>query len=214
MCPLKEELFDIFDENMNPVGQATRAETHKHGYWHMSFHCWLTRREGERQYVRFQQRQMSKDTNPGCYDITAAGHLAAGETIEDGARELEEELGIAVPFETLVPLFQWREDASGIVNGVPFIDREFNHVYGLVCDTPMTEMKLQTDEVAGLYEADLAAMLDLFEGRIAAIEAQGVRPGHDGLSIPAEPVIVEASHFVPRDSAYYAKVLRLLRGLT
>jgi len=209
-----EERFDIFDAEMNPIGQATRSETHKKGYWHLSFHCWLTRREGDRRYVRFQLRQQSKDTNPGCYDITAAGHLAAGETVRDGVRELEEELGVAAPFESLVPLFQWREDASGSVKGVPFIDRELSYVFGLVCDTPMNEMRLQLDEVAGLYEADLSAMLELFEGKRPSVEAWGVRPDIDGLSVPAEPASVQVSHFVPRDSAYYARVLRLLRGLT
>ncbi|GFN31559.1 NUDIX hydrolase [Paenibacillus xylaniclasticus] len=211
---MKEEQFDIYDDNMNPIGQATRSETHKRGYWHKSFHCWLTRREGERQYVRFQLRQMSKDTNPGCYDITAAGHLSAGETVKDGARELEEELGITTSFETLVPLFEWREDASGTAKGVPFIDRELSYVFGLVCDTPISEMKLQADEVAGLYEADLSSMLELFEGRITAVEAHGIRQGLNDLSYSTETAIVQADHFVPRDRAYYIRVLQLLRSLT
>lgn len=69
---MADELFDIYDEQLRPLGTATRAETHAKGYWHRSFHCWLTRREGNRRFVRFQLRQAGKDTNPGCYDITAA----------------------------------------------------------------------------------------------------------------------------------------------
>ncbi|MDF2838037.1 MAG: hydrolase, partial [Paenibacillus sp.] len=100
---MAEERFDIYDKDMNPIGTATRSETHANGYWHRSFHCWLIRRDGDRLLVRFQQRKPSKDTNPGCYDITAAGHLSAGETVRDAVREIEEELGVTARFEELLP---------------------------------------------------------------------------------------------------------------
>src|SRR5690606_40093494 len=55
-------------------------------------------------YVRFpyttlfrslmQQRGLAKDTNPGMLDPAVSGHLGAGESVEDGFREMEEEIGI------------------------------------------------------------------------------------------------------------------------
>ncbi|WP_028612736.1 NUDIX hydrolase [Paenibacillus harenae] len=211
---MAEELFDIYDWQLRPLGTATRAETHAHGYWHRTFHCWLTRREENRRFVRFQLRQAGKDTNPGCYDITAAGHLSAGETIRDAVRELEEELGVTAAFEQLIPLGQIREEASGEVNGALFIDREVSDVFGLVCETALTELRLQPEEVAGIYEADLDELIALFEGSLGEAAAIGAElDGNTGSLTPARRS-VKASQFVPRDASYYVSVLRALRDCT
>ncbi|MBD3921196.1 NUDIX domain-containing protein [Paenibacillus sp. PR3] len=213
---MKAELFDIFDEAMNLIGQAARSEAHAKGYWHQTFHCWLTRREGDRRLVLFQLRTANKDTNPSCYDITAAGHLAAGETVAQAVRELEEELGVAVPFEQLVPLLRWQEEDEGVANGVSYIDREFSHVFGLVWDEPLATMRLQADEVAGLYEAELTDMIALFEGQIETVVASGIalqQSGSGNVNV-ASQAVVRASQFVPRDLSYYIQVLRALEKLT
>lgn len=213
---MKAELFDIFDEAMNPIGVATRAEAHAKGLWHQTFHCWLTRREGEQRFVLFQLRQTTKDTNPSCYDITAAGHLEAGETVAQAVRELEEELGVAVPFEQLVPLLRWQEEDEGEANGVKYIDREFSHVFGLVWDEPLAGMRLQAEEVSGLYEADLSDLIALFEGQLETVEASGIAiQDNDGAVVNvASQAKVRATQFVPRDPAYYVQVLRALQALT
>ena len=42
-----------------------------------------------------QKRSREKDAFPGCYDISSAGHIPAGDGfVESALRELEEELGI------------------------------------------------------------------------------------------------------------------------
>ena len=59
------------------------------------------------------------------YDITAAGHLLAGETVEDGVREIKEELGIEVSIDELTFL-------QAIPNSITlpnFIDNEISLVY-------------------------------------------------------------------------------------
>ena len=185
------------------------------GYWHRTFHCWLTRREGNRRFVRFQLRQAGKDTNPGCYDITAAGHLSAGETIREAIRELEEELGVAASFEQLIPLGQIREDASGEVNGKPFIDREVSDVFGLVCDVPLTELQLQPEEVAGVYEADLDELIALFEGSLSEVAALGVELGDPiGPLTSVFSAPFRRNNSCPREFSYYTSVLQALRGCT
>ncbi|MFD1955026.1 NUDIX domain-containing protein [Paenibacillus thailandensis] len=212
---MAEERFDIYDDGMNPIGTAARSETHARGYWHRSFHCWLARREADRLLVRFQQRQSGKDTYPGYYDITAAGHLAAGETTRDAVRELEEELGVSATYEQLVPLGEVREELRGFAKGVPFIDREVSEVYGLWCDVPLSGLRLQAEEVAAVYEADLAELLALFEGTVSAIDAEGVelRLSEDGArSLRPARASVTAAQFVPRDASYYAYVLRALQA--
>ncbi|GGD86711.1 NUDIX hydrolase [Paenibacillus nasutitermitis] len=204
-----EERFDIYDESGTPVGTATRSEVHSAGYWHRSFHCWLARREGARRLVLFQQRQVSKDTYPGFLDITAAGHLTAGETMEEAARELEEELGVHAPFSSLIPLGTARKEAEGTAQGIPFIDREISEVFGLLYDAPPDSLRLQGEEVAGVYEAELEQMIELFEGRQGSLTAQGVMTGRDGRNRRSS-VVIRAEHFVPRPAPYYADVFRAL----
>jgi len=210
---MPEERFDIYDESMNHLGTAARSEAHKHGYWHRTFHCWLLRHEDDRLLVRFQRRQLTKDTNPGCYDTTAAGHLAAGETMRDAARELEEELGVKVRFEELIPLMQVREDVSGIADGELFIDREVSDVFGLVSNLPLSEFKLQREEVYGIYEAELADMLALFRGELEYVEADGAELSEagDGLTPCVRKVL--AKEFVTRDNSYYIDAMLGLRDM-
>lgn len=210
---MAEERFDIYDEQLNPLGTASRSETHALGYWHRSFHCWLTRREGNRRYVRFQLRQAGKDTYPGCYDITAAGHLTAGETVQDAVREIEEELGVAARFEDLIPLGEARKEMAGEVKGVPFIDREVSDVFALVCSLPLDALKLQAEEVAAVFEADVEQMIRLFEGELAQLLCEGVELTAEGDRSKVTRA-VRAAEFVPREPSYYASIMRALRDCT
>ncbi|MFC4811160.1 NUDIX hydrolase [Paenibacillus sp. GCM10023250] len=202
-----EERFDIYDERGAHLGTAPRSEVHARGLWHRSIHCWLARRDGGRKLVLFQQRAEGKDTFPGLFDITAAGHLAAGETMRDAAREIEEELGFAVPFEALIPLGKARKEAAGTAKGLAFVDREISGVYGCVYEGPLSALTLQREEVAGVYEAELADMIALFEGRTNRVRAAGFRLGTDGAPEDAE-ADVEAASFVPRPASYYSGVFR------
>ncbi|MBW5445452.1 NUDIX domain-containing protein [Cohnella sp. CFH 77786] len=169
------ERFDIYDEAGHPIGTETREEVHTVGHWHRTFHCWLVRRDREgRARILFQRRSERKDTNPGCYDITAAGHLTVGETPADAVRELEEELGLSVRFEELVPYGVVREEGSGEAGGRTYIDREISDVFGYVTDWPPGRFRLQEEEVAGLYEADADRLIAMMEGDEESVEAEGV----------------------------------------
>lgn len=210
---MASERFDIYDEQDRPIGTATREEAHARGLWHHTFHCWLVRRgEGGQIQVLFQKRSESKDTNPGRFDITVAGHLSAGETVSDAAREMEEEIGWSVPFEELVPYGTIREEGRGEVRGVPYIDREVSHVFGCLTAEPLEAFRLQQEEVAGLYEADAEELIALMQGERASVSAAGLRLAPDGTPT-AEQVMLLADDFVPRDRGYYVSVFRFLREL-
>ncbi|WP_127498886.1 NUDIX hydrolase [Paenibacillus glycanilyticus] len=210
---MAEERFDIYDEQLNPIGTASRTETHALGYWHRSFHCWLTRREENRRFVRFQLRQAGKDTYPGYYDITAAGHLSAGETMQDAVREIEEELGVAARFEDLIPLGVARKEMFGEAKGMPFIDREVSDVFALVCSLPLGDLKLQAEEVAAVFEADVELLIRLFEGELPELICEGVASSADG-GLSKATRAVRAAEFVPREPSYYASIMRALRDCT
>ncbi|GAA3408608.1 NUDIX domain-containing protein [Paenibacillus hodogayensis] len=202
---MQQELFDIFDEHMNRIGTATRRDTHLNGYWHQTFHCWIVIPEAEGPALLFQKRHPDKDTHPGKYDITCAGHLLAGEAPEDGVRELEEELGLVVPFERLVPIgvlpveMRYRD----------LIDREFYHTYLLACSQPLEQYRLQPDEVVGLVKVAAADVSRLFAGETGAVSGTGLETAADGRPIPVSRLL-ERSDFVPHGDAYYRHVLDAL----
>ncbi|CAM4408405.1 NUDIX hydrolase [Paenibacillus tarimensis] len=59
---MNKERFDIYDEQLNWIGQASRDEVHRQGYWHKTFHCWLVKHREGKLHVVFQKRQAGKDT--------------------------------------------------------------------------------------------------------------------------------------------------------
>lgn len=148
---MEKELIKIFDEQMNPLGVASREEVHRKGYWHETFHCWVISREGEKDYIHLQLRSKTKKDFPDLLDITAAGHILSHETMEDGIREVEEELGISVNFDELNPLGIIQ---TSITFG-EFIDREHCHVFLLEKEGLMNSYKLQREEVGGVAKAEL-----------------------------------------------------------
>ncbi len=200
---MKQEYFDIYDENMKHVGTELRSEVHKKGYWHRSFQCWFTSKEGGEEYVLFQKRHADKDTYPNLLDITAAGHLSAGESVEDAARELKEELGISVDFKDLIPV--------GIITEEKieenFIDREFGNVFLYYCNMPIEDFKLQAEEVVGMFKAKLKDAVRLFNNEVSYIILDGYETDAYGNKHYIK-LRTSLKDFVPHDFSYYNKVFR------
>jgi isopentenyldiphosphate isomerase len=126
-----DEILDVFDERGRLLGTKRRADVHRDGDWHLAFHLWVVAPAG----VLLQRRARDKSSWPGFLDASAAGHLLAGESIRDGLREVEEELGAAYVFDDLVHLGVHRvadPERSATVN------RELQHVFAIRDDRPLT----------------------------------------------------------------------------
>lgn len=92
------EILDIVDEKGVPIGKTIeRAIAHAEGIRHRTSHVWLLKRSPEGVQILLQKRSKNKDSFPGCYDISSAGHIPAGEDFVPSAlRELRiEGRGIA-----------------------------------------------------------------------------------------------------------------------
>jgi isopentenyldiphosphate isomerase len=101
-----EEFLDVYDGTGKPLGfSKPKNEVHLNGLWHKSFHCWiLNKNHLNEDCILLQKRAAHKKSWPNKYDISAAGHIIAGEGNEGGLREIKEELGVTIPKKSLIPL--------------------------------------------------------------------------------------------------------------
>ena len=109
------ETIDIYDANLQHLGKMDRVEAHLKGHWHRTFHCWVVNGEGEGR-ILFQHRSAEMVNFPNMFDVSAAGHLEAGENVEQGIREVSEELGIPTSMDALHSL-GYRVEVADQSNG-------------------------------------------------------------------------------------------------
>lgn len=122
---MNRDYVDVMNENGQPSGiQKLRRIVHATGEWHSSIHIWLIRGED----VLLQMRSKEKESFPGLYDVSVAGHVDAGESVLEAAiRESGEEIGYVPTAEELHYV-----GCRRLIIRHPeraFISREFNHIY-------------------------------------------------------------------------------------
>ena len=136
------------------VGSAPRAEVRAKNLWHRCSFCLVVDASGER--VLVQKRVAWKETYPSHYDPCPGGVMGPDETFEEnGARELREEMGIAVAPADLAPVFDFRFEDDRV--------RTWGRLLALTWDGAVGDLALQAAEVesaAWWDRADLAALLD------------------------------------------------------
>src|SRR5438093_7764462 len=160
-----EELFDLCDPRGRPLGTTKpRGQVHRDGDWHRAFHCWIVvPSPTDAPDLILQRRSEIKDTWPGLWDVSAAGHYAAGEGIEGGLREIKEELGLVVPEEDLVQA-GWRREEAFYENGL--IEREIQDVFFLLSPIEVASLHPHPEEVSGVAVVPLAELTRLCEGKL------------------------------------------------
>ena len=74
------ELFDVIDSKGNPTGQiVSREKAHAEGIPHRTAHIWIIREKEGRVQILLQKRSQNKDSFPGKFDTSSAGHIQAGD---------------------------------------------------------------------------------------------------------------------------------------
>jgi isopentenyldiphosphate isomerase len=200
-----QELLEVFDADGRPTGVArSRAAVHLAGDWHQAFHCWIVRHGPRGEELVLQRRSPTKDTFPGAWDAAAAGHWRFGETAAQAAREIEEELGLSVPFEALRWIGRERIDRH---HPNRLIDREHHQVYVLDWSAPLTTYRPDPREVWMLGAFPSAELVELAAGERRTVDAtEAVRVDADR-SLALIAVTVSAADLVP----YSANRLRRVR---
>ena len=153
-----EEMLDLVNEQGDPLGRAVpRSEAHRLGLRHRTSHVWLVRRKNGVLEVLLQKRSDEKDSFPGCYDISSAGHIPSGQGFVDSAlRELKEELGVTAQPQDLILCGQRSFQFSAVFHGKPFKDNQVSNVYLLWLDRDAEEFTLQKEEISAVRWMPLA----------------------------------------------------------
>ena len=164
------ELLDIIEEDGSKTGIVReRNVAHRYGSMHATVHMWVMRRKeknaadaagksssygisandpaGEWE-VLLQKRSANKDSNPGCYDISSAGHISAGnKPLPSAVREIGEELGIRAVPEDFLYVGTRIKKSNKEFYGKPFIDNQLSYIYLYKGSVDTDLITLQEEEV-------------------------------------------------------------------
>lgn len=157
------ELLDVLDDSGRPSGLVReRTLVHRRGDFHRTSHVWIVRKGQDGVYeLLLQKRSRDKDSFPGCYDTSSAGHIPAGAGYEESAlRELFEELGIRAQAEDLHLAGYHDSRFSGEFYGKPFKNHEINAVYLYLEPVDESSLKIQESEVESVHWMDLDAVIE------------------------------------------------------
>ena len=146
------EYLDICDETGAPTGAVVARETaHREGILHRTAHVWIARKVPGGFEVLPQKRSLQKESYPGEYDTSSAGHIPAGEEpLPSALRELGEELGLHAREDQLAFAGSFRIQYEKVFHGRPFRDNEFTYVYVYRDSVDEAALTLQQSEVDGV----------------------------------------------------------------
>jgi len=159
------EYLDVVDEAGVPIGEVvSREAAHAHGIRHRTAHVWVTRKREGVTEVLLQRRSPEKESHPGLFDTSSAGHIAAGdEPLPSAQRELEEELGISSTSQDLAFLGTFRIRYDKHFHGRAFSDNEVTFVYRYTGEVDEDSLVLQAEEVSEVRWFPLADVVRAVE---------------------------------------------------
>lgn len=139
------EYLDVLSEAGTPTGVTKpKSAVHRDGDWHLAAHVWIVTPGGR---LLLQRRALAKESWPGMWDISVAGHVSAGERpVEAVLREAREELGLTLSADELTHLGRLRYQA--VVNGGAYIENEYHEVYLARREVDVAALTLDPAEVA------------------------------------------------------------------
>ncbi|MBX7228937.1 MAG: NUDIX domain-containing protein [Burkholderiaceae bacterium] len=203
---------DILDpSSFEKTGQVKSIyEAWEAGDWIGTFNLWVVQNYDGVGYLLYQQRCFKAQWAPGLLDVTAGGHYDAGETVEQGLREVREELGKDYKFTDLINLGKklYLRDQPG---------RKLRYavdVFMTQDNLPLETFRLERDELEGLYRCPVDDLIKLHTQPGYSFRAEGLHFEGDIL-VPGD--ILVTKDLIPYNwDNYHFKVTllaeRFLRG--
>ena len=145
----------ILNEKGEYTGKVeTREKCHKEGLWHKAVVVFIINSKGQ---VLLQRRSLNKKMWANMWDITAGGHVLAGEFgFQAIIRECKEELGIELSKNDIT--FIGATTSTNIKGDI--INNHFNEYYIANKEIDETTLQLQEEEVSEVKWIDKNEIID------------------------------------------------------
>lgn len=144
----KMELWDLYDENRTLLGKThVRGVPLQEGEYHLVTDIWLVRQDGK---VLITKRHPKKIWG-NMWECTGGSALAGEESRHSAARELAEEVGVAVDPAELK-----------LLNTIRIKDR-FVDTYAVVRDLEVKDLTLQAEEVIDAKFVDFTELTQIWQ---------------------------------------------------
>ena len=150
------EYFDVLNSNGEYINEIeTREECHKKGLWHKAVVVFIISSDNKK--VLLQQRGANKKLWPNLWDITAGGHVDAGELgYQAVIRETQEEIGIHIDKNDLE--FIGATTSENVKGDI--INRHYNENYIVHKDVDIKDIVLQEEEVQDIRWFDKEEIIE------------------------------------------------------
>ena len=141
-----DERIDLVTEYGEATGKIVlKSEAHENGLFHNTVHVWFYTNRGE---LLFQKRAKGKQVFPALWDVSVAGHVAAGESIYCAAiREVQEEIGVVITESQLLKIGIFRSVQK---HSPTLMDCEFHHTFLVELRVELEHLVKQESEVDAL----------------------------------------------------------------
>lgn len=138
-----EEYFDVLNEKGEYTERVeSREKCHKDGLWHKAVVVFIINSKNQ---VLLQKRSANKKMWPNMWDITAGGHVLAGEFgFQSIMRECKEELGIELTKNDIT--FIGATTSTNLKGDI--VNNHFNEYYIANKEIDETKLILQKEEVS------------------------------------------------------------------
>lgn len=145
------ELLYIVDENNKPLKPQQRSIAHKKGLWHHTTGIWVI---NDKKQILCQKRSLKKDIKPGYWEAFFGGHVGPGEEyLQSAVKECNEELGITVSPDTLIPY--------KVFKGEKPTHKEFQQIFALRCNNEIKQFHIEKEEIDELQWIELVTVKNI-----------------------------------------------------
>lgn len=197
--------IDIFNDKYESLGVADKKLAHMVGLWHRVFTCLLYDPKKNIAFLQLKTPGRYDFERPDYVDISVGGHYRAGELIEEGARECQEELGLNVSYSDLISI-GIRQTACHVSHS--YVANEFQHIFLLPRQVALEDLSPADLEIAGFVELPIEIGIRLLKGEIDTIKTRRrVRAGDFWV---VESCVLSIDSFPPAYLAIDKLIERLL----
>lgn len=146
-----EEWFDVIDETGKVIGKAPRSICHNGSkLLHPVVHIHIFNKHHK---LLLQKRAKTKDIQPGKWDTSIGGHVSSGEKLEVAIRrEANEELGINIVVEKLIPISKYIFESD--------IEKEMVFSFAYITDEEIMFQVFEIEEVKFYTKSEIKQLIE------------------------------------------------------